>query len=117
MTHWLDRVVALLQADTTDLRELARIAGADPRTFYRGVDINKLDVDGQNLEGMEFSDPAPSYGPAGTQFVLDLFLPNSEGLVVHRIKGAPRQEERAAILLAEFLRDRSQAMRIIDTGA
>jgi hypothetical protein len=112
MTHWLDRIVALFQADTSDLRELAQIAGADPKTFYRGIDIRNLELDGQNLEGMEFSSPS-SYAPVGTQFELSLFSPNSEREIVHRIRGATRQEERVALLLAEFLRDRSRAMQII----
>jgi hypothetical protein len=114
MTHWLDIVVALLRADTSDLRELARIAGADPKTFYRGVDINALDLDGQNLDGIELSTPSPSPTRAGTQFELELFSPNSELQIVHKLKGATRQEERVALLLAEFLRDRSRAIQIIN---
>jgi hydroxysqualene synthase len=55
MSHWLDKVVTLLQSDTSDLRELARIAGGDPRTFYRGANMNGSDLCGQDLRGMEFT--------------------------------------------------------------
>jgi hypothetical protein len=114
MTHWLDMVVALLRADTSDLRELARIAGADPKTFYRGIDISALDLDGQKLDDIELSTPSPSPTRAGTQFELELFSPNSELQIVHKLKGAVRQEERVALLLAEFLRNRSRAIQIIN---
>jgi squalene synthase HpnC len=56
MSHWLDKVVTLLQSETSDLRELARIAGGDPRTFYRGANMNGSDFCGQDLRGMEFTD-------------------------------------------------------------
>ncbi|MEA2897571.1 MAG: hypothetical protein QOJ84_3186 [Bradyrhizobium sp.] len=111
MTHWLDKVVLLFQADTSDLRELARIAGADPSVFYRGIDITKLDLNGQDLDGIEFSTPLDA---RGTQLVLDLFQPDSKAHILDRIKSAPRQEERAVLFLAEFLRDRLRAMQVID---
>lgn len=55
MEHWLDRVLLLLQADTDNLRELAEIAGGDPRTFYRAINISDVDIKGQNIDGMEFA--------------------------------------------------------------
>lgn len=94
MSHWLEKVLTLLKADTANLRELARLAGGNPKTFYKGVDINQIDIEGQNLEGMEFSLSPQEIAP--------------------RIKYARRQEERAALILAEFLKDRSRARQIID---
>jgi hypothetical protein len=111
MTHWLDMVITLLQANTSDLRELARLAGADPKTFYQGIEIERLDLAGQNIEGMEFSTSSKTYVPAGTQLVLDLEFGSSEGHLLHRVRGAHRQEERAAMILAAFLRDRNSTMR------
>jgi hypothetical protein len=54
--HWLEKAAELLQAPTADLRELAYLAGADPKTFYRGISLKDVDVTGQNIEGLEFLD-------------------------------------------------------------
>lgn len=113
MTHWLDMVTTLLQANTSDLRELARLAGADPKTFYKGIEIGRLDLAGQDIEGMEFSTSPEAYAPVGTQLALNLEFGSSEGHLLHRVRGAPRQEERAAMILAAFLQDRSSTMRAI----
>ena len=117
MPHWLDKVVVLLQAETADLRELARIAGANPKTFYRGIDLKDLDLDGQDIEGMEFSSPPHRQDITGYQLDLDLYFPDD----IHRpenaaarIKSMPRQEQRAAMFLGEFLRNRSRALQIIE---
>lgn len=37
MAHWLDGLTDLFTCKTTDLAELARIAGYDPEDFYRGT--------------------------------------------------------------------------------
>jgi hypothetical protein len=37
------------------LRELAKLAGADPRYFYRGVDLSGVDLRAQDLRGMDFT--------------------------------------------------------------
>jgi formylglycine-generating enzyme required for sulfatase activity len=55
MTHWLDKIVEIMKAETADLRELARIAGYDPTDFYRGTVIDGADLCGQDLTGMEFT--------------------------------------------------------------
>ncbi len=52
MTHWLDKVVEILNAPTADLRELAHLAGYNPKTFYVGTVIDGVDVCGQDLRGM-----------------------------------------------------------------
>jgi (p)ppGpp synthase/HD superfamily hydrolase len=52
MTHWLDKVVKILNASTGDLRELAQLAGYDPKTFYAGTVMDGVDVCGQDLSGM-----------------------------------------------------------------
>lgn len=118
MTHWLAKIITLFEADTADLRELARLAGGNPEIFYRGIKLDELDIEGQNLEGMEFLPPEK---PAtGDQKAFDLG-PHEQNLIpshmAQKIKGARRQEERAAMLLAEFLRDRSRGMQIIDSYA
>jgi hypothetical protein len=115
--HWLEKVVVLLQAETGDLRELARIAGADPRIFYRGVDLHDLDLGGQDIEGMEFSHPSHRQDMTGYQLDLDVYLPDDirrPENTAAEIKSASRQEERAAWLLGEFLRNRSRALQIIE---
>src|SRR5277367_430123 len=55
VAHWLDKVVEILEAETSDLRELARIAGYNPATFYRGTVMDGVDIRGQDLTGMEFT--------------------------------------------------------------
>jgi hypothetical protein len=54
MGHWLDTVMALLQSETTDLRQLAIMAGGNPKTFYRGTRIEDIDPEGQDLSGLDF---------------------------------------------------------------
>lgn len=53
---WLEGVAAVLRATTGDLRELARIAGADPATLYIGTSMNGVDISGQDLRGITFTD-------------------------------------------------------------
>ena len=67
MTHWLDTVVVLLTSETANLRELALLAGGDPRTFYLGVDTQRIDFFGQNIEGMSFSGPVASVSTIPTE--------------------------------------------------
>jgi tetratricopeptide (TPR) repeat protein len=47
MENWQDRVVALLDAETDDLVELAHIAGCPPRTFYRDANFRRADLTAQ----------------------------------------------------------------------
>jgi hypothetical protein len=54
--HWLSGVAKILRAETDDLRELARIGGADPRTAYIGTRLDGVDLRGQDLRGMLFTD-------------------------------------------------------------
>jgi Protein of unknown function (DUF3298) len=57
MPHWADKVVALLNATTADLRELALLAGGDPKTFYRGIKVGDLELTEQDdIRGMEFGE-------------------------------------------------------------
>jgi len=50
--HWADKILEIFDADTTDLRKLAIIAGVDPRYFYVGTDLEGADIRGQDLRGM-----------------------------------------------------------------
>ena len=118
MTHWLSKVMLVLQANTADLRELAKIAGGDLKTFYRGVRPEDLDLVGQNLEGIEFSEPSPP-AAANPQQLNFSFPENQRGeltpsQIASKIKRAVRQEERAALLLSVFLVERELGMQIIE---
>jgi hypothetical protein len=116
MPHWLDRVATLLQTQTSDLRELARIAGADPRTFYRGTILSDLDVAGQDIDGMEFADR-----PVGSaeQFLHPHLIYYTDDKTIPAIEAAKqihhvgRQEERIAILLDLILRNPDDASFLI----
>ena len=48
-SDWQKKVVEILRTDTSDLKELARIAGADYKTFYRGANFRSADLSGQDL--------------------------------------------------------------------
>jgi hypothetical protein len=50
--HWLASVEEILNAETGDLRELARIAGEDARTLFIGTSLNGTDLRGQDLRGL-----------------------------------------------------------------
>jgi hypothetical protein len=56
VSHWLSKVIELLQVETADLRELARLAGGNPKTFYRGARLDGVDLRGQDLRGMQFTE-------------------------------------------------------------
>lgn len=110
MSHWLDKLVDILSADTVDLRELAEIAGFDPKFFYIGTDISGADIRGQNLEGMKFSNFQLSQVKVDSETRIDgygelRFDDEIDELVVKmklvEIKRLGRQEERviAAIRL------------------
>src|SRR5258708_6117460 len=59
MPHWMDKVVDLLTTGTADLRQLALLAGGDPRTFYRGINLKDLELTKQgDLWGMQFGEIA-----------------------------------------------------------
>lgn len=49
---WLEGVSRILRSETGDLRELARIGGADPTTLYIGTSLDGVDIRGQDLRGM-----------------------------------------------------------------
>ena len=93
-----------MKADTSDLRELARIADADPRTFYRGVDLATLDVDGQDLSGMQFGFDGPRETTA-----IDV-----DPLVFTQIARASRYEERLVFLLKWLIEDRTVGLAMLD---
>lgn len=86
-------VVVLLQAETSDLRELCRIAGGDPATFYRGI----------NLDELELSDGDREYFQQG--MVVEL---------IGKVRGAVRQEERISLLINQILKDRKVGISALD---
>jgi hypothetical protein len=52
---WQDKVVAVLLAETSDLRALARLAGYDPATFWRDANIRNAGLSAQDLTGLDLS--------------------------------------------------------------
>jgi hypothetical protein len=85
VAHWLDMVITLVQSDASDLRSLCQIAGGDPKTFYRGTDLSRLDL-----------------SEADREFLHTEAISNA----VKQLRGAGRQEERVAIILSQLLQDR-----------
>jgi hypothetical protein len=49
---WQAVLARILTASTGDLRELAEMAGGDPRSFYVGTSLDGADLRGQDLRGM-----------------------------------------------------------------
>ncbi len=107
MTHWLEKVVLLFKASTSDLRALAELVGEDPRTFYRGIELDDLEVEGQDLTGMEFGDFEDD-GVANDNYLPD---PNKIAISIGRIS---RQEERISVILDLILRDRHRGFEILN---
>jgi hypothetical protein len=107
MTHWLEKVVLLFKAPTSDLRALAELVGEDPKTFYRGIDLDGLEVEGQDLTGMEFGD-IEADGVANDNNPPD---PYKIAVSISRIS---RQEERVSVILDLILRDRRRGFEILN---
>lgn len=106
MTHWLDKVFLLLEAPTSDLRELAKLAGGDPRTFYRGIDPNSLDLEGQDISGIDF-------GVDEFDIVANDNSAFETSAVVATIARTGRQEERIAKILDLILVDRNNGLKVL----
>lgn len=49
------RITEILEAPTNSLRKLARIANANPATFFHGADLRGIDLSQENLEGFDLS--------------------------------------------------------------
>lgn len=49
---WQDKLLEILLADTSDLRELANIAGADPKVFYKSARITREDLKSVDARGV-----------------------------------------------------------------
>jgi len=81
----MDVVERVLTADTADLRELALIANADPRTLYIGTSLDGVDLRGQDLRGMLLPnlDRAKVRTDAATLFE----SPDSEGEAEEGLEG------------------------------
>lgn len=101
--HWLQKVMELLTANTSNLRELAEIAGGNPKTFYRGIDLSRLDTAGQDLSDMEFGWDAPRKPDA---------LPQMPGR--SEIRSSRRYEERLAKLILLLATDRAAGLKMLD---
>ncbi len=53
--HWSERIEKILLSSSSDLRELAAIAGFDPTKFYTHQDLTGCDLRGQDLRGMDLT--------------------------------------------------------------
>lgn len=110
MPHWLDKVLTILQAQTADLRELAHIAGGDPRTFYRGISRDRIDLVGQDVDGMEFGDELADQVKLteGEEVERAAFFRN-----VASIRDAGRAEERLAIIVRAMIEHRAIGSQLL----
>ena len=61
MAHWTNSIVLVLEADTTDLNELAKIGGATSSRFFNGVNFRAVDLTNQNLENWDLDGANLSY--------------------------------------------------------
>ncbi len=55
MPNWQDKVVMVMLAETSDLRELARMVGHDPAIFWRDANFRQADLSDQDLNGLDIS--------------------------------------------------------------
>jgi hypothetical protein len=56
--RWLEKTAEILLATTCDMRELAKISGCNPKTFYLGTKLDGVNICGQDLRDMDFTDLA-----------------------------------------------------------
>lgn len=49
---WLSNIQKILDSEKSDLRSLAKVAGADPNTFYMWQNLSGCDLRGEDLRGM-----------------------------------------------------------------
>jgi hypothetical protein len=106
MSHWLEKVLLLLRSPTSDLKALAKLAGDDPRIFYRGIELGDLETEGQDLTGMEFGDVEVDPGAN------DNYRPEPYKVAAAIAKTA-RQEERVSLVLDLILRDRTRGFKVL----
>lgn len=120
MSHWLDIVIDLFKAETKDLRELAKIAGADPATFYRGVEPTELDLEEQDIDGIEFSSSEAFIDALLDGSSINIGIGTGENLIMETgnlarfISSFKRQEERVSLLLRLVLEHRYAAIHILE---
>lgn len=50
-----ENVLKILSADTDDLKELAEIAGANPKTIFIGADFRSIDITPNDLKRVSAS--------------------------------------------------------------
>ncbi|HXC57033.1 MAG TPA: hypothetical protein VNU97_17165 [Rhizomicrobium sp.] len=138
--HWLDKVLVILESETADLRELAKLVGGEPEIFYLGTRLSGVDLRGQDLRGMKFTDLRAEDVRIDEKTQLDpeieLSLRRSESTApeqsgdltpdiesdrtrefvlrrVRRIKLENRQETRLALLLRDLLSMRIEGYRVL----
>jgi hypothetical protein len=119
MKHWHEKLMAIFEADTTDLRELALLAGGNPKYFYRGANLNGVDVRGQDLRGMEFTDLRSSGIIANSATTFDpsydrVFVEAQVADSIKRIKTCGRHEQRIAVLFDEMMKFPGTAVPLIN---
>ena len=51
----LSRIKNILEADTSEFRQLVQIAGLDPKLNFKNVELNGVPLAGQDLRGFDFS--------------------------------------------------------------
>jgi len=116
MSHWLTKVIELIQADTADLRQLARLAGGDPETFYVGTNLDGADIRGQDLRGMKFTGLENADVKQDENTLVDSASPVesiAESAQLIAIYG--RQEDRLAILMDRLLSSPGEALNLLTT--
>lgn len=120
--HWLDKIVTLFEAETNDLKELARLTGLNPNYFYVGTNISGADIRGQDLRGMSFTDLDLSQVKYDDSTKLDYleeldFINKIKELEVRTkiisINKMRRQEERAVFAIKLYL-DNPMYINVID---
>ncbi|WP_172745694.1 leucine-rich repeat domain-containing protein [Neorhizobium galegae] len=98
MVHWLDKVVELINANTHDLKDLARIAGYDPKVLYRGTSMRGLNFSDQDIAELELSDvdepvDEEQYSPrlAKERVLNNMTLPKSWGEKLTHFRASRRR--------------------------
>ncbi len=93
-----DKVLDILSADTDDIRELAKIAGANPKTFFVGADFSSIEIKPNELEGFELRNAVFKDYSDEIDIAVES-IPYSRHVIVEKVTEALKAKDRDSIFM------------------